>query len=195
MYRCLCSAFPTEVRLTTDASCEAEDLIRMHYHSTFQTTDSTVALSEMLCICDDAKVAAMPTAVGSPYLNVWQVSNFRNGITGLLVYDQEKQLIDGILEGPAKVVMSLFGSINADPRHEVDTYRATSITFRQYGGWSMALVAQRMRGMLMPSSRRASAPIDGIVKEDRDIDDDVCSIEPQPLNMSMAEPRCAKCTH
>ena len=61
------------------------------------------------------------------------------------MYDHEEQLVDGILEGPENEVMSLFGSINADPRYEVDfySYSGTAIACRQYEGLGMALVMMK----------------------------------------------------
>jgi len=72
---------------------------------------------------------------------VAQRRNGREGITGLMVYDDQRFF--QWLEGPVESVERVMASIQADPRHtDVEVLNAQPAEMRTFGAWSMKLATQ-----------------------------------------------------
>lgn len=80
--------------------------------------------------------------------------NEANSLTGVLLY--QKGCFIQVLEGPDAAVMSLYESIEKDPRHtNVNLIAKNEIKEREFGEWSMAFTPVEsdtinLEGFIMP---------------------------------------------
>ena len=140
------TAFSTELQVLeemcgTGTKVESEKLVSVTYVSTMRGERGTM-IHKMHEIVEKAKE-----------------KNRENGITGLLIYEEESQRVRQTIEGPEENIRSLLACIKADDRHEIhvdpgETEELVEIKSRNYMGWDMMIVVttrhprRRNRAML-----------------------------------------------
>lgn len=66
-----------------------------------------------------------------------RVKNRDLGVSGILLYEKNHFL--QMIEGPARSIIQLYGTIRKDPRHhEIITVQEGNTNTRQFGQWTMA---------------------------------------------------------
>lgn len=81
-------------------------------------------------------VGAGPSGTIRSILNASEINNFRDGITGFLIFD--KSAFVQILEGDEAAVLGTYGRIGDDPRHDGLTLIARRwIAERDFSDWAM----------------------------------------------------------
>jgi len=107
---------------------DGESVLQITFRSLFSMTksDPQGAVETMRAISAHAKV-----------------KNTSQGITGLLMFDEDTGQVRQILEGPEESVEALFAKIELDPRHVIHDVSRETIKKRAFVNWDMALVYGR----------------------------------------------------
>ena len=157
------TAFSTELQVLeekcgTGTKVESEKLVSVTYVSTMRGERGTM-IHKMHEIVEKAKE-----------------KNRENGITGLLIYEEESQRVRQTIEGPEENIRSLFACIKADDRHEIhadpiEIEKLVEIKTRNYMGWDMMIVItaiqprRRNRAMLNAIAAGDNKGTDQVVDE------------------------------
>jgi hypothetical protein len=81
-------------------------------------------------------IGAGPSSTIRSILHASETNNFRNGITGFLIFDKSSFL--QILEGDQAAVLETYDRIGEDPRHaRVTVIAARQVAARAFTDWAM----------------------------------------------------------